>query len=258
MTVVLGIDAAWTAHNPSGLALATQDQGKWSLHSVWPSYADFLDAPMLSAADLPDRVASLCGRYPDLIAVDMPLSDLPITARRAADREVSRAYGGRAAATHSPSALRPGPIADRMRQELGSRGYELRHSARPDRRLAEVYPHPALIELLQAPRRLPYKIQRAGKYWPDLPPSARRANLRIEWTRILKTLETLLPGTRNALAMPPTDASLASLKSFEDQLDAIICAAVAVEIIEGRATSYGDATAAVWIPTPRPCADVSL
>ncbi|WP_323716739.1 DUF429 domain-containing protein [Paracoccus aminovorans] len=257
MKAVLGIDAAWTAHNPSGLALATQYREKWSLHSVWPSYANFLDAPMHSAADLPDRAAELCGRFPDLVAVDMPLSDLPITGRRAADRAVSRAYGGRAAATHSPSALRPGLIADRMRQELGSRGYGLRHSGRPDGRLAEVYPHPALIELLQAPRRLPYKIQRAGNYWPGLPPSVRRAKLRVEWARILDALENLLPGTRDALAMPPADASIALLKSFEDQLDAVICAAVAVEIVEGRATAYGDATAAVWIPTPRPCTDAS-
>lgn len=251
MQIVLGIDAAWTAHQPSGLALATCNKGRWSLAGVWPSYDAFLGRPIERSADLPGRVQQLCGRLPDLIAVDMPLSDLPITGRRAADRAVSMACGGRKAATHSPSALRPGVLADRLRCELAEVGYALRHRGRPQGRLAEVYPHPALIELTDAFERLPYKLHRSPSYWPALAPAARRARLRDTWLHILQKLESLLPGTMAQLPPPILEGSVAALKSFEDQLDAIICAAVAVEILEGRAMPFGDDTAAIWIPSPR-------
>lgn len=250
MTVVLGIDAAWTNSNPSGLAIARKTSGRWALHSVWASYEDFLDAEMADAGQLPSRIYEMLGETPDLIAIDMPLCELPIAGRRAADQMVSQIYGARGASTHSPSAERPGSLSDKIRRDLALKEYHLRHAGRPDGKLAEVYPHPALIEFMRAPRRLPYKIQRSRKYWPGIPPELRRNNLISEWARILDALALRLPGTKTALPLPTANASVKKLKSFEDQLDAIICAAIAIEILEGRATSYGDTNSAIWIPTP--------
>jgi predicted RNase H-like nuclease len=48
----------------------------------------------------------------------------------------------------------------------------------PAKALVEVYPHPALIEILKAPRRLEYKATKAGKYWRTLPLAVRHNNLR--------------------------------------------------------------------------------
>ena len=39
---VLGIDAAWTAHNPSGVALVQRAAEEWRCLSLAPSYNAFL------------------------------------------------------------------------------------------------------------------------------------------------------------------------------------------------------------------------
>ena len=39
----------------------------------------------------------------DLVAIDMPIANLPITGRRVADRLVSAQFGGRGCSTHTPS-----------------------------------------------------------------------------------------------------------------------------------------------------------
>ena len=39
------------------------------------------------------------------------------------------------------------------------------------------------------------------------------------------------------------------MKAFEDALDAIVCAWVAICVLEGRAEPYGDEESAIWIPT---------
>ena len=40
---VLGIDAAWTTHQPSGIALVQNKATGWSCLAVAPSYATFID-----------------------------------------------------------------------------------------------------------------------------------------------------------------------------------------------------------------------
>src|SRR5271166_1666627 len=88
---VLGIDAAWTESQPSGVALAVEREGGWSLAAVEASYDHFLgrakgNAPgdERSRGSTPDAAALLgaarmiCGRRVDLVAVDMPLARHPI------------------------------------------------------------------------------------------------------------------------------------------------------------------------------------
>ena len=248
MRVVLGIDAAWTLHNPSGVALAVERQAGWRFAGVWPSYAAFLGcATDPTAAALVARCDALVGSAPDLVTVDMPLSLDPITGRRAADRAISSAFGARGAATHSPSALRPGPIADRLREGFAEAGYPLRTTTRPGR-LAEVYPHPALIHLMRAERRLPYKVSRAAKYLPRLAPVPRKERLVEQWRAILAALDVVLPGAAELLPLPKPSDPMAMLKGFEDQLDAIICAWVGTRILDGQASAHGDDRAAIWVP----------
>ena len=40
--VVLGIDAAWTAHQPSGVALVQRKGSHWQCKALTPSYDSFL------------------------------------------------------------------------------------------------------------------------------------------------------------------------------------------------------------------------
>jgi hypothetical protein len=61
--------------------------------------------------------------------------------------------------------------------------------------LVEVYPHPALLALMMnASRRIPYKISRAGRYWPTLSPSDRRRKILHLWRQIHRKLASTISG----------------------------------------------------------------
>lgn len=254
MSAILGIDAAWTPTQPSGVALVQRSAAGWHLAAIARCYADYCAGwttlPPTSAGALVAASEALCNARPDLVAVDMPLAWTPITSRREADNAVSRAYGARHCSTHTPSAVRPGAISDRLREGFAGIGYPLATARISTPALIEVYPHPALVELTGAERRLPYKAGKVRAYWPALAPAARRERLFEVWSEIVSALDAEIAGVRDALTLPPAGAAGQTLKAFEDQLDAVVCAWSGLCALEGRARPYGDATAAIWIPQP--------
>lgn len=251
MRVILGIDAAWSAHHDSGVALTTETASGWRLIAVAPSYAAFLDQPPGAgpalAGQILDRAEELAGAPVSLVTVDMPLSRQPITARRVADNRLSQIYGGRGAGTHSPTPQQPGQVSTDLRDGFVARGYHLK-TAEQNGALAEVYPHPALIEYLGADYRLPYKQGNLQKYWPALSAAERHAQLRNVWAQIVTALQPHVSGIADLLPVPDPAVRGKALKAYEDMLDAAICAAVGVSILRGEATPYGDADAAIWVP----------
>lgn len=189
MRAVLGIDAAWTNTQPSGVAVALDSGAGWHLGSVAPSYRHFqalargeaiTDARPVgsepNAGNLLESATALCGSAPSLVAIDMPLSRKPISCRHASDNAVSRAYGSRHCSTHTPSTTRPGGVSDDLTHSFSAAGYPLLTSTpvRPPG-LVEVYPHPALVEFARAPMRLKYKVGKGRTYWPSHTPTERRA-----------------------------------------------------------------------------------
>lgn len=259
--VVIGIDAAWTLTNPSGVALVIDRGEGWELADVAGSYNDFLasagDPPILRhQGTVPDPAAiilaalSKFGCKVDLVAIDMPLSMTPITGRRLSDNIISSLYGARGAGTHTPSALRPGKVSDELRMGFDQIGYPLAVSEISGPSIVEVYPHPALIELANAARRLPYKHSKIGKYWPNEVPSARRQLLFDVWQQIIELLDARIMGVVPALELPSSDASGHEMKAFEDKLDAIVCACVGACVIDGMAVAHGDSESAIWVPKP--------
>ncbi len=257
--LVLGIDAAWTATEPSGVALITGDELGWRLLSVASSYDDYLAPPASDIVQRPrgsvpspesllERSASLGLATVDLVAIDMPLSLEAITSRRTADNEVSRAYGGRKCSTHTPSSIRPGTISDTLRSEFAHLGYDLLTSGRAQRGLIEVYPHPALVELADARERLRYKTSKLRKYWPVLAAPLRREALFDVWRQIVERLDGEVAGTADALTLPAPDSPTWKLKAFEDALDAIVCAWAGACATTDGCIPFGDRTAAIWIP----------
>ena len=112
MAAVLGIDAAWTTTNPSGVALVALVGERWRCVALAPSYA-------------------WCG-------------------------------------THSPSATRPDAVGGDLKTGFTVLGYP-----RVDRlplAVVEVYPHPALLTLMGATERLPYKLSKPERTWATLRP----------------------------------------------------------------------------------------
>lgn len=261
MTTILGIDAAWTAKQPSGVALVSSAAGNWCLIFAGSSYRHLLDhaeeglistdrpsGSVAEAAALLAAAGKIAGAPVDLVAVDMPLSCEPITARRVSDNLVSAAYGARHCSTHTPSAIRLGKISDDMRSGFGHCGYGLLTKEVGVPGLLEVYPHPALVELMRAERRLPYKHGKIRNYWPTESPASRRTKLLETWRTIVGCLEENLPGASDVLQLPPFEAPSWQLKAFEDMLDAVICAWVGICAFEGTAMPFGDETSAIWIP----------
>ncbi len=260
MTTILGIDAAWTATQPSGIALVSSEANGWRVTFAGSSYLHLIDhaagripslRPSGSVAEAAGVLAAAeqIARAPiDLVAVDMPLSLQTIAERRVSDNLVSKAYGARHCSTHTPSSIRPGRISDDMRAGFEECGYKLltKNLAVPG--LLEVYPHPALVELTGAARRLPYKVGKIRDYWPNDTAVGRRTRLFETWRVIVASLDARLPGAADVLPLPPLDAPTWQLKSFEDMLDAVVCAWVGICAFEGTAVPFGNETSAIWIP----------
>lgn len=261
MTTILGIDAAWTATQPSGVALVSSMGGDWRLIFAGSSYRQLLahadEGPISTSrpsgsvaepAALLTAAAKIAGAPVDLVAVDMPLSREPIAARRLSDNLVSAAYRARHCSTHTPSAIRPGKISDDLKSGFECCGYGLltREVSLPG--LLEVYPHPALVELMRAEKRLPYKQAKTRNYWPTEAPVNRRSKLFETWSTIVTSLDLEIKGASEILRLPQFQAPSWQLKAFEDMLDAVICAWVGICVFEGTAVPFGDDTSAIWIP----------
>ncbi len=270
MTSVLGIDAAWAEGQPSGVALVQGRGSKWKCLAVAPSYDSFL---ALARGGVPvnwetkpvggkppvDDLLNACrkmlkGSKLDIVAVDMPLSLKGIRGRRNADDEISRSFGKYGCGVHSPSPERPGKITKIMSKGLSNCGFKLAtKTARPvsDPVFLEVYPHTALLKLLDDPEpyRVEYKISKASKYWPAETPKKRRRNILTNWKRILMALKPIISGIELS---PKEGESLVELKRYEDAIDALVCAWVGIEYLAGRTKAYGNETAAIWTPVFKP------
>ncbi len=291
---LLGIDAAWTARNPTGLALLRPEGERPRLLRIARSYDEAL---AIGEGESPDWLAPVKvgpDAFPEVLkswgpvalaAVDMPLAHSPITGRRAAETAVSKAYGGRKAAVHSPSAERPGAVGVQLHKALEQAGLSLlttsdsalavgatanatagngsqtlaaAPSAVPEGRwFFETYPHAAIIELLKLSRRLPYKVGKRSSFWPYAPAQTRWRWAAVQLDVLRAGLDQVIEGV--ATAVPSAQELLTAtekrrgpiLKGVEDALDAVVCAWVAQELQAGRTRAFGDADGAILLPLPR-------
>ena len=155
-------------------------------------------------------------------------------------------------AVHSPSAERPGGIADQVRVDFAALGYSL-HTSSDDPAapaLIECYPHVALLALLKRDYRVSYKVSRSGQYWKSEHPSRHQRIERLleQFQAIKEGLDQHIKGIPDFIPASSEVATLASLKPVEDMLDGLICAWIGIEHLKGRTVGLGDDTAAIWIP----------
>ena len=266
LRTILGIDAAWTIGQPSGIALLAEKSRGWECVAVEPSYDAFNACckgfsgpwPITLQGSTPDpgrllrtAIKLLAGQPVTVVTVDMPMANVAIDSRRVADDQISSKFGANWCATHSPTRRRPGHVGRVIKRGFGERGYKLATVDTPpgvQLRLIEVFPHVALLELLKAQKRICYKVGKTVRYWPGTDLLARKKLLLAEFERILTALKNEIRGI--SLEIPTIDqvTSLARLKRYEDCLDALVCAWVGIKYLNGQAVAYGDDNAAIWTP----------
>ncbi len=254
MWVALGIDAAWTAHGSTGVALVAGESGIFRVLAAEPSYGAFVERAGGGKTDgLPDAGALLGAARVlseadiDVVAIDMPVSKIEFSTRREADQKISKEFGRYKAGTHSPSLERPGQLGRQLSEGFGRQGFPIAttvHDHSPA--LIEVYPHVALVRLMKCDERRKYKVQKSKNHWREKSAAERIALLLEEWQSIITALSFEIDG--KILNLPLTFPTLASMKEYEDQLDAIISAWVGIKFLQREAEPFGDADAAIWVP----------
>ncbi|HET6815794.1 MAG TPA: DUF429 domain-containing protein [Mycobacteriales bacterium] len=212
-TAYLGIDLAWGSRARTGLAVARSD-GRLLASCSARSDDEILEFVRRNAPG--DAVA----------AIDAPLVVRNPSGRRDCEAQVQRAFGRYGAGPYPANLANPafaaGPRGARLCATLG---FDLRIDSPSGRRAIEVYPHPAMVVLLDLDRVIPYKNKKGRTV----------ESLRDAFLRLLDLMETGLPELRL-----PSSARWAELRSIaagatrkvdldriEDEVDAIFCAHLA-------------------------------
>ncbi len=256
MSAILGIDAAWTSHHPSGVALIRQvESTKWESVRASPSYDEFVGLSKPSDTDrgkVPvHALLEAARRYAEtdvkLVVADIPLATKSIDRRRLADDEMSRLFGGKGCSAHSPSPTRPGRISEETRDGFQQNGFRLATSPGKlsNHALTETYPHPALLSLMNAKYRVPYKVNKSKKYWPGLDRQQRLSKIIENLEAILAKLAVI---DRIDFGVPKDAPGFSALKPVEDKIDALACAWVGIQVLEGKAMTVGNDEASIWLP----------
>jgi predicted RNase H-like nuclease/ppGpp synthetase/RelA/SpoT-type nucleotidyltranferase len=218
-----GIDLAWGERQPTGLAVLDAD------------------ARLLHVATVrtDDEIVAALGPYVDgpcLVGIDAPLVVTNATGSRPAERDLSRDFRRFEAGAHPANTGKPefahGTRGERICRLLG---LDLDPASRAERRAIEVYPHPATVVLFGLTKTLKYKDKRGRDI--EL--------LRSELLALMAYVERVVvtdPAWRVLREQVETATRKSELRVVEDQVDAVVCAYVALfaERWPERTTVYGD------------------
>ncbi|HWJ65566.1 MAG TPA: DUF429 domain-containing protein [Nocardioides sp.] len=228
----VGIDLAWGERNPTGLAVLDAD-GRL-VH--------------VSAAQTDDQVAAALSSYVEgacLVAIDAPLIVRNPTGNRPAEAALNKDFARFDAGAHPSNTSKP----ELGEQTRGARivarlGLDMNPRSGRARRAIEVYPHPATVALFRLGRTLKYKNK----------PGRSLEQLRAALVGLLDHVEGLASADPPLVTKGEDGAWLAlrtavetaerksELRVVEDQVDAVVCAYVALfrDRWPDRVTTYGD------------------
>lgn len=237
----VGVDLAWGREKPTGLAVL--DAGGALLH--------------VSAEHDDEAIVAALGPYVEgdcVVAIDAPLVVENATGNRPCEAALNRDFARFDAGAHpSNTARRELAGVPRGAWLATTLGLDTDPESRSRHRAIEVYPHPATVALFRLGRTLKYKHK----------PGRGLDRLRSELQRLMALLESLehaaVPlrvGGNDGWAALVADVEAAPRKSdlrrVEDQVDAVVCAYVAMfaERRPDLTTTYGDhATGYIVTPT---------
>lgn len=216
-----GIDLAWSPRNPSGIAVVRGTEQGGALVA-----ADLVQ----SIDEIVDYIIHYAGATPALIAVDAPLWVPNEQGRRPGEAELARWFRRYEAGAHPANRRRlayDGVVrGEALVTALAEHGFAHRPAIAADtatRQVTEVYPHPAMVAIFGLERTLKYK--RRG---PD------SATHLAAWQRYQQELRELsgadppLTGQHDLAACDVASLRGKALKAYEDRVDAVFCAYIAL------------------------------
>jgi predicted RNase H-like nuclease len=246
----IGLDLAWSGRNLTGAAAL----------SGGPGGARLVEPPAL-LGDLATVVAYVLrhtGAGPAIVAVDAPLCVPNATGRRRAEVELGAAFRRYEAGPYPANRrllARAGVVrGEALLAQLGAHGFRPAATVAagaPGRLVSEVYPHAAMVGIFALPRTLKYKAR------PGRGPAERLTAWRIYQALLLglDQADPPLAGHNELLAADVTAMGLgAALKRYEDRVDALFCAYIALFAHRwgaARCRSFGSLEEG-WILTPAP------
>ncbi|MEJ7832536.1 MAG: DUF429 domain-containing protein [Nocardioides sp.] len=232
----VGIDLAWGERQRTGLAVL--DASARLVH--------------VSTVRTDDEIAAALTAYVGgdcLVAIDAPLIVTNPTGSRAAEKALGKDFRRFDAGAHPANTGKP-EFADGTRgaRVSGLLGLDMNPRSGRSRRAIEVYPHPATIVLFGLARILKYK-HKQGRELELL-----RSELLVLMAHVesIVTTDVTWSGLRQQVE---TATRKSQLRVVEDQVDAVLCAYVAlfVDRWPERTTTYGDfATGYIVTPTLEP------
>ena len=186
-------------------------------------------------------------------AIDAPLIVRNASGRRDCEAQVQRAFGRYGAGPYPSNRAMPafaaGPRGARLCESLD---LDLCVGSSSGRRAIEVYPHPAMIVLLELDRVLPYK-NKAGRTVDSLREAFRRLLALME-TRLVELRLSSSPRWAELRGIADAATRKVDLDRVEDEVDAIFCAHLAHRWHrDGRTGNdvFGDdAGGAIVVPRP--------
>ncbi len=212
----VGIDLAWSYQNPSAVVVLKGERA-----IVW-------NERIGSDEEIIAFLKETLGDKPAIVAIDAPLIVPNERGLRPCDREVATLFRRYDAAPHPANRRRFGGIVrgEELVRKLAVEGFVNSPFVEPlkeTRQLIEVYPHPAAITLFGLERTLKYKARRRRSL------DFRKVEI-SRYVALLRGLERASPPlyAPEILSRDIPLLTIKDMKAFEDLLDALFCAYIAL------------------------------
>lgn len=219
----VGVDLAWGQKQRTGLAVLDDDGHLVHVSSV---HTD---------EEIRDALAPYV-EGPCIVGIDAPLIVTNATGSRPAEQELGKDFHRYEAGAHPSNTGKPEFAGGVTRGATICRMLRLDMDPRSgrERRAIEVYPHPAMVVLFGLSKTLKYKSK----------PGRTLESMRGEMLTLMNHVERLVPpdsAWRVLRAQVETATTKADLGRAEDQVDAVVCAYVALFAHRwpARVTTYG-------------------
>ncbi|WP_243060438.1 DUF429 domain-containing protein [Nocardioides sp. SR21] len=222
-THFVGVDLAWGQKQRTGLAVLDEDG-----HLVH-----------ISSVHTDDEIRDALAPYvagPCVVGIDAPLIVTNATGSRAAEQELNKDFQRFQAGAHPSNTGKPEFAGGVTRGATICRLLRLDMDPRSgrERRAIEVYPHPATVVLFGLSKTLKYK-SKAGRTLDSM---------RSALVTLMQHVEQLVPPDptwRELRSQVENATTKAELGRAEDQVDAVVCAYVALFAHRwpARVTTYG-------------------